>query len=169
MSHPNLGRKHTAQARANMSAAHMGHTIPSAQRAKTSAALKGRPRPPEVLERIHTSLRSAIADGRVKPRIGWRHTPEARDRIRSGMQGNQNTSNAAVIGECVYCGDPATTKDHQIPRGRPGWDAPGNLVPACLSCNSAKRNRTPEEWAEALRREVARGVLARRRLDRILG
>ncbi|MEP7378371.1 MAG: HNH endonuclease [Chloroflexota bacterium] len=56
---------------------------------------------------------------------------------------------ASVKGECIYCFQPATTYDHVIPRGRPGWDEPGNLVPACLSCNGQKGQRTPDEWLAA--------------------
>ncbi len=54
--------------------------------------------------------------------------------------------NAPVLGECIYCFGPAQTMDHVIPRGRPGWDDPANLLPACYSCNSSKNDRTPDEW-----------------------
>ena len=54
-----------------------------------------------------------------------------------------------VIGECVYCFGPATEHDHVIPRGRPGWDDPDNLVPACGPCNNSKGPRTPAEWFAA--------------------
>lgn len=50
--------------------------------------------------------------------------------------------------ECYYCG---TTRgpfhrDHVIPRSRGGSDDESNIVIACASCNSAKGDRTPEEW-----------------------
>jgi len=50
--------------------------------------------------------------------------------------------------QCHYCG---TTRgpfhrDHVFPRSRGGSEAPGNIVIACQSCNSAKGDRTPEEW-----------------------
>ena len=44
-------------------------------------------------------------------------------------------------GTCRYCGGPATTADHVIPKSRGGSDDPSNLVAACRSCNSAKRDR----------------------------
>lgn len=49
---------------------------------------------------------------------------------------------------CVYCGTPTDRPqcDHVIPRSRGGPDAVENLVTACKPCNSAKKDRTPEEW-----------------------
>jgi hypothetical protein len=40
---------------------------------------------------------------------------------------------------CVYCGEPATTKDHVPPRGLFLDPPPRNLitVPACLRCNNS--------------------------------
>lgn len=49
--------------------------------------------------------------------------------------------------ECHYCGRATRlTKDHVIPRSRGGTDAEANIVFACRNCNSAKGDRTPEEW-----------------------
>ena len=42
---------------------------------------------------------------------------------------------------CHYCGAPATTVDHVIPKAKGGTDAMSNLVPACARCNSSKRDR----------------------------
>jgi 5-methylcytosine-specific restriction protein A len=42
---------------------------------------------------------------------------------------------------CRYCGGPATTVDHLIPKARGGTDDDGNLVAACRPCNSAKGSR----------------------------
>ena len=42
----------------------------------------------------------------------------------------------------IRCGGaPATTADHVIPLDLGGTNALANLQPACLSCNSAKKNR----------------------------
>ena len=50
-----------------------------------------------------------------------------------------------MIKVCVYCGDPATTKDHVVPysfagglpsRLRKGGRDAGETVPACHDCNS---------------------------------
>ncbi len=48
---------------------------------------------------------------------------------------------------CVYCGsDLDMTRDHVFPKSRGGAHGDENKVWACRSCNSAKGNRTPEEW-----------------------
>lgn len=48
-------------------------------------------------------------------------------------------------GRCVYCGAPADTIDHVIPRSKGGTDDPDNLVPACRDCNSRKSNHL--DWS----------------------
>lgn len=47
---------------------------------------------------------------------------------------------------CVYCGKPATTIEHILPRSRGGTDDPTNLAPACKRCNSSKNDKTVCEW-----------------------
>ena len=51
--------------------------------------------------------------------------------------------------KCVYCGTKAKkiTRDHVIPKSKGGESTPENMVWACLVCNFAKADRTPEEWA----------------------
>ena len=49
--------------------------------------------------------------------------------------------------ECAYCGRPADSKDHLIPRMRNGPEAAENVVQACRSCNSSKGSRDVFEWA----------------------
>lgn len=49
-------------------------------------------------------------------------------------------------GRCAYCFDLADTVDHVTPRARGGKHEVGNVVPACRSCNSTKKDRTPLEW-----------------------
>lgn len=48
---------------------------------------------------------------------------------------------------CAYCdnGD-RLTKDHVVPLSRGGSNHIGNIVPACLSCNSSKCNKLLIEW-----------------------
>ena len=42
---------------------------------------------------------------------------------------------------CAYCGNPATTVDHIIPRSKGGTDYPDNLVAACSRCNYSKGDK----------------------------
>lgn len=52
---------------------------------------------------------------------------------------------------CQYCGcQERLTIDHVIPKSRGGKDTWENMVCACISCNTRKNNRTPEEWGTAL-------------------
>ncbi len=52
-------------------------------------------------------------------------------------------------GRCAYCSRPATTQDHVVPLSRGGRHEIANVVPACKSCNSSKRDKLVSEWQEA--------------------
>lgn len=57
---------------------------------------------------------------------------------------------------CAYCGDyfPDKSKvnvDHIIPRAQGGPNTWMNTICACISCNSKKRNRTPQQANMPLR------------------
>lgn len=41
---------------------------------------------------------------------------------------------------CVYCGDPANSRDHVIPLSKGGNSLPENIVPCCRLCNSLARD-----------------------------
>jgi 5-methylcytosine-specific restriction endonuclease McrA len=50
-------------------------------------------------------------------------------------------------GKCAYCGIAnATTWDHILPISLGGETEPGNIVPACVACNSSKKNLDLFEW-----------------------
>lgn len=53
---------------------------------------------------------------------------------------------------CVYCGDQhrPLVPDHVIPVARGGSNHRINLVPACESCNSAKRDKPWPEWSRLM-------------------
>ena len=55
-------------------------------------------------------------------------------------------------GRCVYCGVPATSIDHVVPRSRGGEHVWENVVAACRPCNTAKRDRLLSETSMTLRR-----------------
>lgn len=48
-------------------------------------------------------------------------------------------------GRCAYCSRPATTVDHIVPQARGGGSTWLNTVASCLSCNSRKGCRNPDE------------------------
>jgi 5-methylcytosine-specific restriction endonuclease McrA len=54
-------------------------------------------------------------------------------------------------GRCGYCGRPASTIDHVLPRSRGGANTWLNTVAACGGCNQRKGDRTPSEARMPLR------------------
>lgn len=52
----------------------------------------------------------------------------------------------SYAGCCAYCGDPADTWDHITPVVQGGVTDLWNIVPACRSCNSRKRDCDVFEW-----------------------
>ncbi|MFV1965634.1 MAG: HNH endonuclease [Pirellulaceae bacterium] len=61
---------------------------------------------------------------------------------------------------CQYCGDQpggdALTIDHVVPRAKGGESRWDNCVLACLSCNSRKADRMPEQAGMRLRKRPVR-------------
>lgn len=51
-------------------------------------------------------------------------------------------------GTCAYCPAPATTWDHVRPVRDGGQTAPGNVVPACATCNSSKKATDVFIWLD---------------------
>ena len=47
---------------------------------------------------------------------------------------------------CGYCGAPATSLDHIIPKFKSGSSNRNNLLPCCRTCNHHKGSRDMEEW-----------------------
>jgi len=47
---------------------------------------------------------------------------------------------------CGYCGAPATSLDHIIPKFKSGSSNRSNLLPACRCCNHEKGSMNMEEW-----------------------
>lgn len=62
-------------------------------------------------------------------------------------------------GRCAYCPAPARTWDHIVPVSQGGRTEPANIVPACVSCNSRKKDREVEEFIET------EGVIITQALD----
>ncbi len=55
-------------------------------------------------------------------------------------------------GRCVYCGRPAATIDHVVPRSRGGAHEWENVVSACSRCNHVKADRVIAELGWRLRK-----------------
>lgn len=49
-------------------------------------------------------------------------------------------------GLCAYCSEPADSWDHITPVVCGGRTTPGNMVPACRSCNSSKKDADVWDW-----------------------
>jgi 5-methylcytosine-specific restriction endonuclease McrA len=49
-------------------------------------------------------------------------------------------------GLCAYCPAPWKQLDHVVPVTRGGRHGIGNIVPACVRCNTSKNDRTVMEW-----------------------
>jgi 5-methylcytosine-specific restriction endonuclease McrA len=55
------------------------------------------------------------------------------------------------LANCFYCSKPlAGTVDHIVPLSRGGRHSIGNLISACVSCNSKKGTKTIMEWKLSL-------------------
>ncbi len=54
-------------------------------------------------------------------------------------------------GRCVYCGAPATSLDHVVPKSRGGPHSWDNVVSACARCNHIKADRGIAELGWRLR------------------
>lgn len=89
----------------------------------------------------------------------YANDPEFRHRLRSRVyQRKRSISDVPpegaefltekFEGQCAYCGDPADTWDHIVPVSAGGRTTPGNILPACRSCNSSKGNRDVWDWME---------------------
>lgn len=54
-------------------------------------------------------------------------------------------------GRCVYCGAPATSLDHVVPRSRGGKHDWENVVSACRRCNHVKGDRSVNDLGWPMR------------------
>lgn len=86
----------------------------------------------------------ANADYRRHYAAGGKIAITARVHARKRNVAPMSTFQAEILmeqsgGRCVYCFGSATTFDHVVPVARGGHTTLGNMVPACVSCNSKKR------------------------------
>lgn len=68
-----------------------------------------------------------------------------REQTRKRVQEHRDKKKVELLGSpssaCAYCGKEATTIDHIIPRTKGGRDISSNIVDACKSCNSSKKDK----------------------------
>lgn len=61
--------------------------------------------------------------------------------------------------ECYYCGGSNSLGvDHKVPTSRGGSDHPKNIVTACRSCNSSKKDKTVLEFKKHCK-EIGRSLI----------
>lgn len=122
--------------------------------------MRGRPAPPET---VHQHLAWAYAnlaraDAAVRQgatRYGTVHHV-IRAKLYKGLTTGSMSLGSLLDDErwklmqeprCAYCGSrEALALDHLLPRARGAGDRPENLVLACRSCNSSKRDRDMVSW-----------------------
>lgn len=77
-----------------------------------------------------------------------KHIAKERERARK-LKKSQWWLDKLNQGLCHYCGVKFSAKeltmDHIVPLARGGTSTQGNIVPACRSCNAAKKLTTPVE------------------------
>ncbi len=90
------------------------------------------------------------AKNREKKRDQWRryHARKLGAPGRGMTAGDWAQTQEAFCGLCAYCLCPCANpeQDHVIALALGGAHDPENIVPACKSCNSAKRDRTLLQW-----------------------
>lgn len=100
-------------------------------------------------------------DSRIASAIDWAQSnPERRQAHRSTRKAAKRAAGVYLFtGQdwlrlcrrfndlCAYCGQKKPlTQDHVVPIARGGHHALGNILPACMSCNSSKGARLLVEW-----------------------
>jgi hypothetical protein len=90
--------------------------------------------------KMSPGLALSMLDRAVKEHFGQRCTSSDLEAIAAYFERAGNL-------KCIYCGGPPNRWDHFHPVSRGGDTVPGNLVPACGSCDDSKGKKTLEEWA----------------------
>lgn len=131
------------------------HAVYCTRKCKTSASERRRPQRDHAArylrEREHR-LESVSAYQRENPQV-----PQRSKRRRKALIAGAGVFQVSAKdwskevrrhgGRCFYCNsDGRMSMDHVVPISRGGRHSIGNLVPACITCNSSKRDRTIMEW-----------------------
>lgn len=96
--------------------------------------------------RVFRSERAALPEPSVVRLGRYVHVPH--ENVASV---NRRTVFARDGHRCQYCGMPAESIDHVVPRSRGGKHTWDNVVAACRRCNTRKEDRLPHEAGLVLR------------------
>lgn len=111
------------------------------------------------LEEVCRQCHSAEERSRYKRDENFReYRKNQRDKRRRGVERVPVDAAEMLLevfdGECAYCERPATTWDHVIAVSLGGETSAGNIVPACSSCNSSKRDKDIDDWLNSYAPQV---------------
>jgi 5-methylcytosine-specific restriction endonuclease McrA len=107
----------------------------------------------EVVHDAGTTLRSAHLQVVVPSVIRLSNYVRVPHRWRAPL--NRRLVFARDNHRCQYCGGPAESIDHVVPRSRGGLHTWDNVVAACRACNVRKRDRLLHETSMQLDRRPA--------------
>lgn len=97
----------------------------------------------------------------VRRQSRWKRSQRELDNPSRWTSADWDKCKLAWKSRCAYCGRRAKrlTRDHFIPLTDPKCPGtvPWNIVPACVSCNSSKRNRDPHDWFSSHRTGIVKG------------
>lgn len=111
-------------------------------------------------ERYRSMSLEQRAEHNRKRRERHARNPDIRNRVerkrdhmkRAGEPFNQGIWDIVKMkydNACIYCGSRENiTVEHRLPVSLGGTNDFHNLAPACLSCNSSKRNKREDEYRE---------------------
>jgi 5-methylcytosine-specific restriction endonuclease McrA len=88
----------------------------------------------------------------IQAKVGKQNERARRKGSQSGLSQRQwRAILRAHQSRCAYCGEFARLPilEHVVPMKQGGGTTAWNVVPACRTCNSAKRDRDPIEWLGA--------------------
>jgi 5-methylcytosine-specific restriction endonuclease McrA len=77
-----------------------------------------------------------------------------RHALKLERQADKRAGGSRIVGDCHYCGEPATTRDHVVPVSKGGRAGNGNIVPACNRCNQLKGSMDYREFMGLMGKKV---------------
>lgn len=110
---------------------------------------------PDKVREQERKWRATDAGRRLKAISEGRRRARKRNAQGTYTLGEWQAKCAEHGGTCFYCGAAKPlTADHVVPLARGGSNRIENIVPACIGCNSSKRDADAGEW---IRRRMVTG------------